>query len=203
MGIGVSPLDPTALSRSLLNSEVGLNALAGSWVDEPPLAQRLAVVDERFLEIAAGEVVPRAIGGQRQAAFEVPTDEGAVRVDADLQAEAAAVAAHLVEKGVGNARGDGDGVVAEDSATVEGPRDMVRWRRLRRIGRGRVAVSPLNTQMLWNAEVGTVVRSGSSPGRCHASGTEEQASLLIEDVETHDLEQGVDLELHSPKHSKL
>ena len=89
-------------------------------MDEPALAQHLALIDVGLLEVAAGVVELGAVRPCADATLEIPANERAIRMDADLQPEAAAVAALVFEQGVGDAGGDGDGVVAVEGATVIG-----------------------------------------------------------------------------------
>ena len=67
--------------------------MAGLGVDEPALAKYLAVVDVCLLEIAAGVVELGAVRPRSDAAFKIPADQRPIGMDADLQPEAAAVAA--------------------------------------------------------------------------------------------------------------
>ena len=60
-------------------------------MDEPALAQHLALIDVSLLEVAAGVVELGAVRPCSDAALEVPADERAIGMDADLQPETAAV----------------------------------------------------------------------------------------------------------------
>src|SRR5690606_9799315 len=84
------------------------------------LAQHLALINVGLLKVAASVVELGAVRPCSDPAFKIPADERAIGVDADLQPKTAAIAALVFDEGVGDARGYGDGVVAEDVATVVG-----------------------------------------------------------------------------------
>ncbi|MFV0371696.1 MAG: hypothetical protein ACK5JI_08710 [Azonexus sp.] len=61
------------------------------------------MIDVGFLKVAAGVAESGAVWPGSQLAGQIPADEGAVGVDAQFQAEAAAVFTAFFEQGFGDA----------------------------------------------------------------------------------------------------